>query len=185
MDGNGDQSTKTSARYLPPTNTSASARLQNRRMSDADSRRLGSVSMAPETPVVGFYLFILLNGVLFIRPGEIIPALLDLPIYEWTILACLAVSLTAMIGQLSPASLVAQPIAVCVLGLLPATVISFLAQFSFWGILTEAWDFFKVITYFLLFISNVSSLKRLRIFLGWLLSFILVQIGRASCRERV
>jgi O-antigen ligase len=118
-------------------------------------------------------LFILLNAVLFIRPAEIVPDLLGLPIYEWVILACLATSIFGILRQLRLESLASQPIVVCVLGLLAAAVISFLAQSSLWGIHTEAWDFFKVVLYFLLFVSNVTSPSRLRHFLGWLLVFIL------------
>jgi len=127
-----------------------------------------------ETHPLNFSLFIVLNGVLFIRPGEIVPGLIGLPIYEWTILACLAVSLPSMLQQLRSTSLASQPIAVCVLGLLPVTILSFLSHFSIWGIRNEGWDFFKVILYFLLFISNVTSTRQLRHFLGWVLCFILV-----------
>src|SRR6516165_11011518 len=58
----------------------------------------------------GFALFILLNAVLFIRPAEIVPDLLDLPIYEVLILSCVVVSLPAILERVRLSSLAAQPI---------------------------------------------------------------------------
>ena len=47
-----------------------------------------------------FALVLVLNAVLFIRPAEIIPALANMPIYNWVILTCLAVSLATILNQL-------------------------------------------------------------------------------------
>lgn len=131
-------------------------------------------SASEPTYNLGFCLFLLVNAVLFIRPAEIVPDLVGLPIYEVVILVCLAVNLPAWAGQLAPASLQNQPISVCVLALLPAVMLSFLLQGSLWGMRVEGFDFLKVVLYYLLLISTVNSSSRLRHFLYWLGGFILI-----------
>jgi O-antigen ligase len=117
-------------------------------------------------------LFILLNAVLFIRPAEIIPAVQGWSIYEAVILACLAASFPEVLRLLSPDSLARQPITVCVLGLLPAIVLSHVAHFDLYSARMTAFDFFKVVVYYLLLIANISSASRLRQFLAWLVILI-------------
>ena len=41
---------------------------------------------------LGFFLFLLVNAALFVRPAEVVPALVGWNIYEVLILACLAAS---------------------------------------------------------------------------------------------
>ena len=48
-----------------------------------------------------FFLFILANALLFIRPSELIPDLHAVEIYRWFILACLVVSAPAVLKQAS------------------------------------------------------------------------------------
>ena len=91
------------------------------------------------THLAGFILFILLNATLFIRPAEIIPSLEDVQIYEALIIACLVVSLPAVLEQLRADSLTAAPITVCVLGMLAAVVLSHLSDFSIYGARTSGW----------------------------------------------
>ena len=71
-----------------------------------------------------FFLFLLINATLFIRPAEIVPALLDLPIYQVFILGCLLVSLPAVMEQLSIRSLVERPASACVVGVLASVVLT-------------------------------------------------------------
>jgi O-antigen ligase len=143
--------------------------------------RIGaSPSSATETAAetasspLGFILFIVLTGVLFIRPAEIIPTLEAVPIYEIVILCCLVVSFPAVLEQLRPKVLASRPVNVCVLGLLPAVLMSHLwhLQFGF------AWEsgviFAKILVYYLLFVSLVTTLSRLRCFLFWLVVFVSV-----------
>jgi hypothetical protein len=114
---------------------------------------------------VDFWWFLLVNAMLFIRPAEFAPALLGLPIYEATILACLAASFPVALGQLRGPALTNQPINACVVALLPAIVLSHLSN----GHITEAWtagfEFLKVILYYVLLLGVVNSVARLR----WLL----------------
>ena len=41
---------------------------------------------------MGFLLFLIVNAVLFLRPGELMPELESLQLYQIAILACLACS---------------------------------------------------------------------------------------------
>jgi hypothetical protein len=126
------------------------------------------------TNSLGFSLFLLVNAVLLIRPAEIVPELLGLPIYEVVILACLVFSLPAVLRLLEPSSLARQPITVCVLALFPAVVLSHVAHFNLLGAREGAIDFCKIVIYYLLLLANVSSPARLRQFLAWLVGLIVV-----------
>jgi O-antigen ligase len=123
---------------------------------------------------IGFGLFLLVNAALFIRPAEIVPGLLGLPIYEVLILACLAASLPAVIDQLALPSLARQPITVCVLGLLVAVLCSHLSGFSVWEARMTAFEFAQVVLYYLLFVGVVNTATRLRGFLTCLVGLIAV-----------
>jgi hypothetical protein len=121
-----------------------------------------------------FALFILLNAVLFIRPAEIVPALLGLPLYEVLSLTCLAVAAPRVLGQLQPRSLVRQPITACAVGLLGAILLSHLSHLYIWGARTTALEFFKVLLYYLLLVAIVNTTSRLRRLVYWLILFIAV-----------
>ncbi|HTU18079.1 MAG TPA: O-antigen ligase family protein [Gemmataceae bacterium] len=114
---------------------------------------------------LGFVVFLVLNAVLFVRPAEIIPALLGLEIYLGVILVCLFFSFPVIFEQLMPQSLEKRPITVCVFGLLLALLLSHLSHFRFEQAFLNGWDFFKMILYFLLFVGLVRTPGRLRIFL--------------------
>jgi hypothetical protein len=165
-----------SARRPPTTNQ---VLVSNRKVT---SPRLAStVPPRPAEPVytLGFCLFLLVNAVLFIRPAEIIADLEGLPIYEWVILACLLVSFPSVLAQLAPRNLAAQPITVCVLGMIPAIVLSHVAHFNLWSARHGAFEFFKVVVYYLLLVANVSSVSRLKHFLAWLVVMIGILTGLA------
>jgi putative inorganic carbon (HCO3(-)) transporter len=136
-------------------------------------------AVVPARSPLGFALFIVLNAVLLVRPEEIVPALNGLHLYEIIILACVVVSLGAILNQLRPSVLMARPINLCALGMLPAVVLSLLTHFRFGDAYTEGYEFAKVMVYFLLFISLVSTLSRLRWFLFWLAVFVAVLAGVA------
>lgn len=119
-----------------------------------------------------FILFILLNAVLFIRPAEIVPDLMNLPIYEVLILGCLAASHKAVLGQLTTPALVAQPITACVLGVLAAAVLSHATQLSFGEAVRSGVELGKVLVYYFLLVAVVNTPARLRRFLGWLVAFV-------------
>jgi O-antigen ligase len=120
---------------------------------------------------LGFALFVVLNAMLFVRPAEIVPALLGWEIYQVCILACLLTSFPVLLEQFQPSNLEARPLTVCVLGLLLAVVLSHLTAFRFSETTLLGWDFFKTVLYFLLFVGLVNTPSRLRWMLWWLLLF--------------
>jgi putative inorganic carbon (HCO3(-)) transporter len=121
---------------------------------------------------VAFFLFLLVTATLFLRPAEIMGDLADLPVYEWLILSCLALSLPKVLPQLRPAALRGRPITLCVFGMFAAIALSHLAQLDFWSTRYSSLDFSKVIIYYLLLLANVDSSARLQTFLLWLLACI-------------
>jgi hypothetical protein len=121
-----------------------------------------------------FALFVLVTGVLFLRPADIFPDLENFPVYELSIWCCLAVSMPAMLQQLSPHALRKQPITLCVLGLLVAVPLSYLVYAAPEHAFTWGFRFFKVALSYLLMVHAVNTTARLRLFLGWLALFILI-----------
>lgn len=121
-----------------------------------------------------FVLFLLLNAVLFIRPAEIVPAMLGWPIYEVCILACLAVSFPRLLHQLTPRVLTAQPVTVCVLGVLIAIILSHATHMLLGLAFEMGFVFAKVVLYFLLFLATVTTPDRLRGFLVALVGMVVI-----------
>ena len=118
-----------------------------------------------------FFLFILANALLFIRPSELIAELATVEIYRWFILACLAVSLPVVLQQTSLRFAGVPPIVLCVALLLPAVFVSGLFHGNFELILDTVTEFGKIMIYFLLLISLVTDTARLRQFLHWISLF--------------
>jgi hypothetical protein len=123
---------------------------------------------------VDFVLFLVLNGVLFIRPEELIPSIAGLQIYYWVILANLLVCAPAILKQLDPNDLVRNPVTVCVLGVLVTIATSHLARFDLWSARMGAFEFLKVVLYFLLLMAVVTTKQRLLWFLAAIVTFALV-----------
>ncbi len=122
--------------------------------------------------VGGFGLFILLNGVLYLRPAEIVPGLLGLELYYYVILATLAVSFPVLLAQLRPRDLDNRPVTACVVGLLVAVVLSNLVHFNLQPLVDGATEFAKILVYFLLFLGLVTTPGRLKQMLGWFALFV-------------
>ncbi|HWG41386.1 MAG TPA: O-antigen ligase family protein [Gemmataceae bacterium] len=151
----------------------------NRRFTSPPQGAYAPRSGLPAPYGLGFALFLVLNSVLFVRPAEIVPALLGLEIYLVCILACMLFSFPAILEQLLPRSLETRPITVFVLGLLLAVVLSHLSHFRFAEAIRDGWDFFKMILYFLLLVGLVSTPGRLRAFLLCFVLFAAVVAGLA------
>jgi O-antigen ligase len=122
---------------------------------------------------LGFVLFVILIGVLFVRPAELIDSLKEAPVYEVTILCCLAVAAPAVLAQLRPDSLRDRPITLCVLCLLPAVALSHLSHFALPDAKASAIAFSKIVLSYLLLVAVVDTGARLRQLLGWMTLFIL------------
>ncbi len=120
---------------------------------------------------MSFFLFILVNATLFLRPGEIIPELLGVSIYEGLILSCFLFSLPELLHYLLSGSWDAKPITLCVVGILGAIVVSQLAGLKLEEAAKSGVFFLKVLVYYLLLVSVVNTPVRLRRFVFWLVWF--------------
>ena len=80
-----------------------------------------------------FLCFLLLNAVLFVRPGELMEEIKDVSIYNYLILLCIGLSLSRLLQNVSPRTILRDSITACVVGLLGAVVVSHLAHFFVWG----------------------------------------------------
>jgi len=127
---------------------------------------------------LGFLLFILVNATLFVRPAELVPELLGLPIYEVLILSCLAVSSTVVVRQLA-SSWGQNPINTCVLGMLGSVMVSHLSHFLIGEAIDSGIELTKVLLYYFLLVGLLDSLNRLRGFLLWLCFFVVVLVSIA------
>src|SRR5687767_5355320 len=123
---------------------------------------------------MAFFLFILVNAVLLIRPTEIVTELQGIELYFYLIVACALFSATDVLRYLTGTSLEKQPITLCVLGVLACVLVAPLVSLN----LPEAWRtgfyFFKVVIYFLLLVSLVTTPARLLAFTRWVVVFFCV-----------
>src|SRR5262245_13917620 len=122
-----------------------------------------SAARRPTKLRAAFFVFLLLNASLYIRPADILPALEGAPIYQFLIIACLLMSLKAVGAQLNLRDLSARPITVCVIGLGIVIPISLMANGLLENVATDGVEFIKVVLYYLLLVAVVNSAKRLRI----------------------
>jgi hypothetical protein len=123
---------------------------------------------------MGFVLFILVNGALFIRPAEIFEGLRGVSLYEYCILACLFVSALPILGQMMEGRFWQQPLTLLVFGLLAAVVLASASHGDLDGALTNGVEFLKVVIYYLLLVTLVNTPGRLRAFVFWLTVFAAV-----------
>lgn len=129
-----------------------------------------------------FFLFVLVNAALFIRPGEIAPGLAGVPIYQALILACLIVSLPRIWAQWSRRPLAERPITAAMLLLLVAVVMSHVAHGDIGLAQWYGLDFARVVLYYILFVAVTGTPARLRGLLTWLLVFIVAIATLALCQ---
>src|SRR5256885_1343 len=117
---------------------------------------------------LGFALFVALNAVLFLRPAELISSMENWPVYEVTILCCLAVLLPRFVEQFRPGVLQNRSTSLCVFGLLLAVPLSFLGQFEFGAAPAATFGFFKIVVTYFLMMAAINTADRLRQYLMWL-----------------
>jgi hypothetical protein len=139
---------------------------------DAAARAPGSV--------LGFALFLLVNASLFVRPADVVPDLLGWEIYQYLILLCLAVSFPGVLAHLSSGKLESRPIDLCVLGLLPAVILSHLTHVYFGGAWWSTVAYLKMLIYYFLFTSLVNTPGRLRLFISCMVVFSAVVVTLAT-----
>jgi len=120
---------------------------------------------------MAFLLFLLVNAALFIRPAEIVPALLGWEIYFYVIVACAIVAIPEVLNYVTGQSPDTQPITLCVLGIALVIPIPFMLA----GNLSEAsrvgFFFAKVVVYYMLFVSVITTPERLRTLIVCVLTF--------------
>ena len=108
-----------------------------------------------------FALFLLVNALLFIRPAELHPALEGMPIYEISILACLAVSYPMVMAEMTPHALAGRPVNACAAGMLVAIVLSHLANGDSAAAYEYGVEFLKLLLYYFLLVSVIDTPARL------------------------
>ena len=113
-----------------------------------------------------FLLFALCNATLFVRPTELIEVLDGLPVYEFLVVACLALAFPAVLERVTSRSLSGRPVTACVVGLAILVPLSHLWRGSLWDAYASAFEFFKVVLYFFLLVSLVRTPGQLRRFLA-------------------
>lgn len=118
-----------------------------------------------------FYLLYLLNGVLFVRPSEIVEALSTIPVYNIVISTCIAIKYPTILGQLSGQSLRERPLTACVVGMWFAVILSHLSHLTVYYARIQGPEFAKVIVYYLLLVGVVDTTERLKRFLTSLVVF--------------
>ncbi len=117
---------------------------------------------------MGFFLFLMVNALLFIRPADLFPGLKALHLYELSMLGCLAISLPWLLPQFRLASLRARPITACILCLLLFVAITPLYR-GYTGLFTEyAPEFAKMVLYYLVLTAIIRDVKHLRTFVLFL-----------------
>jgi hypothetical protein len=129
-----------------------------------------------------FFLFLLVNATLFLRPAEIFPGMANVELYKLLIIPCLLVAFPAVLEQLRGDALAARPVTVCVLGLWAAVPLSLLAHGWADRALLETFEFGKNVAYYLLFVAVVNTPERLRRFLFWILLFAAATVLLAVLR---
>lgn len=118
---------------------------------------------------MGYPLFLLVTAIIFIRPTEIFADLQGVQLYFYTILICLLASVPDILKELEGRRLARNPITVCVLGVWVGAVLSQIAQGSIYDARVYGFEFLKVISYYLLLVSLITTTARLHAFLAWLL----------------
>ncbi len=133
------------------------------------------------SPGFGYFLFILLNATLFIRPHELFPelGLGVMPIYNVIMIGCLTVSASAVFGQFKSETLRNNPVNVYILCFLASAAVSHLSHFRIAEALTGTTDLSKILLYYFLLVGFLDTFKRLRGFLLWLgvLAVVLVSLS--------
>lgn len=114
---------------------------------------------------MAYFLFLLANAALFIRPGELIPALDGAPVYLWLIVAAIVAALGPLQHQLRWETMVRQPTNLCVVGILVGVVLSHASIMYFGGLVTGAVEMSKLLLYYLLLVGLVTTPSRFRTFL--------------------
>jgi len=128
---------------------------------------------------VDFILFLLVNFTLFVRPGEVFPALAEVPLYNCLILATLVLVAPRVVETLRPERLSRDPITTCVLGMIPAILLSRLRHLDLSEAQFRTFEFGKIAIYYLILNAIINTTGRLRAFLYAIALFATISSGLA------
>src|SRR5438105_11107289 len=103
------------------------------RVSSMDEAAVWVEDEEPHPYSLDFICFLLLNAVLFVRPGELIEEIKEVSFYNYLILLCIGLSLSRLLQSAAPRAILRDSISACVVGLLGAVVVSHLAHSFLWG----------------------------------------------------
>ena len=109
---------------------------------------------------LAFALFCMTTATMILRPGEMIPALGLLPIYEVLILGTLLLAHQGVFRQFKPDSLLRQPVALCLIGTFIAIPLSHLTHMYLGGALHGTIEFTKAAMLFVLLVVVVDRWSR-------------------------
>ncbi len=114
---------------------------------------------------MAYFLFLLANAALFIRPAELFPALGNIQVYLYLIIAAIGAGISGIWNQLRVDTLIQQPINLCMLGFTFSIATSHLTNGAISLAAEGVFNMVKVLMYFLMLVSVVNSVSRLRQFL--------------------
>lgn len=121
-----------------------------------------------------FALLILVTAILIIRPEDFVPVLEAVPVYAIAILVCIVFAFHKLAAELSAVFAGQRPIVAFMFGILIFIFLSDAAHGEVALGLDSAFEFVKVILFFLLLVGIVDSPARLRWFLACLVVIDLV-----------
>jgi O-antigen ligase len=124
-----------------------------------------------------FWLFLLLNAVLLLRPEELYPELAGARLYLVVMLANLLAAGPRLIATLQPHRLAERPVTLCVLGVWAASVLSQLARGRVDAAMEFGAEYGKAIVYFLVLVSVLDTPTRIR---GFLAAVVALVVGSAG-----
>lgn len=132
---------------------------------------------------MSFFLLLLVNALLFIRPAEVFESFGNLPLFQVVFMAAMLSSLGPMLEQLSWANLGRNPVTACLVGLGLAIAASQLARFSLWDARASLMEFGQAVAFYLLFVAVLNTFGRYESYLRWLAGSIACMAGLALLHE--
>ncbi|SFH71539.1 O-antigen ligase family protein [Planctomicrobium piriforme] len=139
--------------------------------------------------MIAYILFLLANAMLFMRPQEVLPALGDLQLYLPCIIGALLFSIHDLHNQLRWRTMLQQPVNLCVVGVCFAILTSRVFTGNFYHLDTSLSGMLKVVMYYMVLVSVITTPLRLRYFLmttalcaTFMIAYSVVDY-RAFCRQ--
>ena len=126
-----------------------------------------------------FFLFLLVNVVLFLRPQDLAPWLAEVPLYNILIAINLVIAAPTIFNHLRR-GLKRSPATLCVLGVVAAVMLSMLARWDLAGAAYWGLEFAKVAAYFLLITAVITTTRRFVVYLSTVVVLTLILAGLAT-----